>query len=53
MTEPRIPKPQRGMIIGYAVALVFVVTLVAIFYTRVQQPAVDAKPVRPPLATQG
>lgn len=53
MTEQKIPKPQRGMIIGYAVALVFVVILVAIFYNRVHQPAVNAKPARPPLATQG
>jgi hypothetical protein len=52
MTDQNEPRPQRGMVIGIVVGLVLAAILVATFYTRVQRPAVDAKPVQAPLKTQ-
>ncbi|MEG3163401.1 hypothetical protein U1701_02225 [Sphingomonas sp. PB2P19] len=52
MTERKEPRPQRGMIIGIVVGLMLAAILLAIFYSRVQQPAVDAKPTQAPLKTQ-
>lgn len=53
MTDDEEARPKRGMIIGIAVGLVLAAILVIIFHNRVQQPAVEAKPAQPALATQG
>jgi hypothetical protein len=52
VTQDKEGRPKRGMIIGYVVGLLLAAVLVVIFYNRVQQPAVSAKPAQPPRATQ-
>ena len=52
MADKNDSKPQRGMLIGLAIALPLMFALLVAFYFRLHKPAVIAKPNQAPMATQ-